>query len=90
MGRMTLPPLPSESTDDTRPRRDLLAYRAEWRQQARAVADAYRRWSDADSSDQRAGRFSAYVATLDQEHAAATSYAGARDDVERWLRHRGR
>lgn len=60
----------------------------EWRESARAVKDAYARWSKA-SGRERALRFAAYTATLDQEHKTASAYAEAVTDLERWL-HRSR
>jgi hypothetical protein len=63
---------------------DLLDDYVDWRESARAVADAYSRWSIA-SGRERALRFAAYTATLDQEQKTAAEYAGAVSDVERWL-----
>ena len=63
---------------------DLLDHYVDWRKSARAVADAYARWSFA-SGPERAPRFAAYTATLDQEDKTATAYAEAVTDVERWL-----
>jgi hypothetical protein len=45
---------------------DLLDGYVDWRASARAVADAYARWSLAFGPE-RALRFAAYTATLDQE-----------------------
>ena len=56
---------------------------AEWRESASDVADAYARWSSSLPIDE-AQRFSAYISALDQEEAAAISYAGAVSDVESW------
>jgi hypothetical protein len=63
---------------------DLLEGYVDWRERARAVADAYGRWSFA-SRPERALRFAAYNATLDQEQKTASAYAAAVTDVERWL-----
>ncbi|HEY8624577.1 MAG TPA: hypothetical protein VIL82_01100 [Solirubrobacteraceae bacterium] len=63
---------------------DLLDGYVDWRASARAVADAYTRWSFA-SGPERALRFAAYTATLDQEQKTASAYAEAVTDVERWL-----
>lgn len=64
----------------------------DWREGARAVADAYARWSCA-SGPERTLRFAAYNATLDQEQKTAAAYAEAVTDVERWVQrsasHRG-
>jgi hypothetical protein len=76
---------------------DLLDGYVDWRESARAAADAYAyayaRWSFA-SGPERALRFAAYTATLDQEQKTASAYAAAVTDVERWLQrsdaHRGR
>ena len=71
---------------------DLLGGYVDWRESARAVADAYGRWSFA-SGRERALRFAAYTATLDQEQKTAAAYAEAVTDLERWLQrsdsHRG-
>jgi hypothetical protein len=63
---------------------DLLDDYVDWRESARAVADAYARWSFT-SRGERALRFAAYIATLDQEQKTASAYAEAVTDVERWL-----
>jgi hypothetical protein len=65
---------------------DLLDGYVDWRETARAVADAYARWSFA-SEPEHALRFAAYTATLDQEQKTASAYAAAVTDVERWLQH---
>ena len=67
---------------------DLLSGYIDWRESARAVADAYARWSFAPGPE-RALRFAAYAATLDQEQKTASAYAEAVTDVKRWL-HRSR
>jgi hypothetical protein len=56
----------------------------DWRESARAVADAYARLSVASGPD-RALWFAAYTAALDQEQNTAAAYAEAVTDVERWL-----
>lgn len=68
---------------------DLLDGYVDWRESARAVADAYDRWSFASGAE-RAVRFAAYTATLDQEQKTAAAYAETVTDVERWLQRRSR
>jgi hypothetical protein len=72
---------------------DLVDGYVDWRESARAVADAYVRWSFAARAE-RSLRFAAYTATLDQEQKAAAAYAEAVTDVAGWLQrsesHRGR
>jgi hypothetical protein len=63
----------------------MLAYRAEWRAEAAAVADAYRRWADAAPNSERVRLYSAYAVALDREHAAAERYAQAAARVQRSL-----
>jgi hypothetical protein len=46
----------------------------EWREYAAGVADAYTRWLEAPAEEE-AHCYSAYLARLDQEESAATSYA---------------
>jgi hypothetical protein len=71
---------------------DLLDGYVDWRESARAVADAYARWSFASGAE-RALRFAAHTAALDREQKTAAAYADAVTDVERRLRrshsHRG-
>jgi hypothetical protein len=55
---------------------------ADWREREDAVADAYGQWSAA-SADEEAVRFSAYVAALDQEAAAAGVYARSIQELGR-------
>jgi hypothetical protein len=64
---------------------DLVDRYVHWRESARAVADAYARWSVARGRE-RALRFAAYTATLDREQKAAEEYAEDVRGVERWLR----
>ena len=64
---------------------DLLDDYVDWRESARAVTDAYSRWSSA-SGRERGLLFAAYTATLDREQKTAAAYAEAVTDVERWLR----
>jgi hypothetical protein len=66
-------------------RRRLLDSYLDWRQEAASVAQAYSRWVAAQGAE-GGPRFSAYVAALDREEAAATAYAGVLTDGERWLR----
>jgi hypothetical protein len=63
---------------------DVVDHYVDWRGSARAVEDAYARWSFA-SGPERILRFAAYTATLDQEQKTAAAYAEAVTDVERWL-----
>ena len=63
---------------------DLLDRYVDWRENARAVAAAYRRWSSAPEPE-RAIRFAAYTATLDQEQQTAEAYAETVTYIERWL-----
>jgi hypothetical protein len=63
---------------------DLLDGYVDWRESARAVAEAYARWSFA-CRPERAVRFAAYTATLDQEQKTAAAYAETVTGVERWL-----
>ena len=65
---------------------DLVDAYVDWRESARAVTDAYDRWSFA-SGRERASRFAAYAATLDQEQKTATAYADAVGELERCLPH---
>jgi hypothetical protein len=58
------------------------AYRAEWRADAAAVADAYRRWADAPRNSERVRLFSAYAVAFDRERAAAERYARAVVDAQ--------
>ena len=44
----------------------------DWRESAAAVAETYARWSCA-AGPERALRFAAYTATLDQEHQTAAA-----------------
>ena len=67
---------------------DLLDGYLDWRESARAVAEAYARWSVA-SGPERAVRFAVYTATLDQEQRTAAAYAATVTDVQRWLEREG-
>jgi hypothetical protein len=64
---------------------EMLACYIAWREDAAAVKDAYRGWSDAPA-DQEAWRFSVYLAAIEQEESADASYAEVVGHVERWLR----
>lgn len=55
-----------------------------WRESASAAGDAYARWSSAPRYE-RALRFAAYRATLDQEQKTADAYAQAVTDIQRRL-----
>jgi hypothetical protein len=74
----------TSSWPEAMPLDDLLDGYVDWRESARAVADAYARWSFA-SGPERALRFAAYIATLDQEQHTAAAYAETVTDLERWL-----
>ena len=63
---------------------EMLDRHAEWREDAAAVAEAYHRWSGATARDE-AWRFSVYMAALEQEDSAATSYAAVVAELDRWL-----
>lgn len=63
---------------------EMFASYVDWREDADAVSDAYTRWSDAPRGE-RAWRFSAYLAALEQEQSAAKTYALAITDVVRSL-----
>jgi hypothetical protein len=63
---------------------DLLDDYVDWRESARAVADAYARWSIASGAE-GALRFATYIAALDREQKTAAAYAEAVTDVDRWL-----
>ena len=54
----------------------------DWRENAGAVRDAYRRWCTAPL-DRQAETHMAYVAALDQEESAASRYALAVAELER-------
>jgi hypothetical protein len=54
--------------------------RAEWREDATAVKEAYALWSAA-ATDEKAARFDAYVVALDQEEFAAEAYGAYADAV---------
>jgi hypothetical protein len=51
----------------------LIDHYVSWREECAAVASSYENWNRAESGD-RALAFSAYVAALDREELAATSY----------------
>jgi hypothetical protein len=61
---------------------ELQAYYIDWRHEAAAVGQAYRRWSEARPAD-APWRFSAYLAALDREESAAVTYAQVLAEVER-------
>ena len=67
---------------------EMVACYAEWRGCAGAVANAYRRWSESLPSEGDR-LYSAYIASLEQEQAAAATYELAVADVKDWLE-RGR
>ena len=63
---------------------DVLASYIEWRRGADLVASAYRQWADARVGEREA-RFWVYTAALDQEEAAANTYARSFARLEGWL-----
>ena len=63
---------------------EILIYYIDWRHDAAAAADAYRRWSTAPA-DEAVLRFSAYMAALEQEEFSATAYAIVAREAERAL-----
>jgi hypothetical protein len=63
---------------------EMLSQYIAWRRRAGAVADAYQHWSGSPA-DEKASRFSAYLAALDLEEASAKSYAVVVADVGRFL-----
>jgi hypothetical protein len=67
---------------------EALATYIDWRDDERAVADAYGRWSNASGAEKNL-RFTAYNAALDQEEAAARVYAESIRELERWLPQHG-
>lgn len=60
---------------------EMLAYYIDWRQDARAAAEAYGAWSCASSEDEER-RFCAYMAALDQEESSASIYAAVVKEVQ--------
>jgi hypothetical protein len=63
---------------------EMVACYAEWRGCARAVANAYWRWSESPPTE-KDRLYSAYTASLEQEQAAAATYELAVVEVEGWL-----
>jgi hypothetical protein len=61
----------------------VLAY-AEWRHASAAVRDAYRQWKSAARADYACAH-AAYLAAVDQEQAAANTYADLIGRVTRLL-----
>jgi hypothetical protein len=64
---------------------EMLDRYVEWREDAAAVADTYRRWSVAPANEE-AMWFSAYMAALEMEEFTAASYAEAIRVLSRSLR----
>lgn len=64
---------------------EMLDRYVEWREDADAVRAAYGGWSGAPARE-KAWRFSVYMAALEQEESAATSYASVVGELDRWLR----
>ena len=56
----------------------------EWREDAADVGAAYEDWSGAPALE-KAWRFSAYMAALEQEESAAETYAAVIAELDRWL-----
>ncbi len=63
---------------------EMLAYYIDWRNDATAVADAYRIWQRGPAA-QEAAHFAAYMVALDNEEAAATRYAMVVRNLDRAL-----
>jgi hypothetical protein len=61
---------------------EILASYMGWRNDAAAVADAYRVWQRAPAA-QKAAHFAAYMVALDNEEAAATRYAMVVKNLDR-------
>jgi hypothetical protein len=60
----------------------LIGHYVSWREECAAVASSYENWICAESGDE-ALAFSAYVAALDREELAATSYRRLIAEIER-------
>jgi hypothetical protein len=60
----------------------------EWRKEAAEAASAFRRWAEA-AAGEMARAFVGYHAAIDQEEAAASSYAHAAGELERAARRLG-
>ncbi len=65
---------------------EMLTHYIDWRRDAQAVRDAYRGWCEAPA-DERSCRFSAYMAALEREEAAAIMYAAVTRSLEWALGH---
>jgi hypothetical protein len=63
---------------------EMLASYMGWRNDAAAVADAYRVWQRAPAG-QEAAHFAAYMVALDNEEVAATRYAMVVKNLDRAL-----
>lgn len=63
---------------------EMLAAYVDWRETAALAQGAYRRWLHSPAGE-RELRFATFVAALDQEESAATSYAGIVGGVARLL-----
>jgi hypothetical protein len=59
---------------------EMLARYIDWRWDAAGVWDAYAAWVNAPASE-KSSRFAAYIAAVDQEQSAATSYASVVENV---------
>lgn len=60
----------------------MLSYYIDWRHEEAEVTQAYARWSTAPAGE-TALWFSAYIAALDQEEAAAVRYTIVAAEVQR-------
>lgn len=63
---------------------DVLARYVEWRESLDDADVAYRVWRESPSAEEPS-RFAAYTAALDEEEAAAASYAEAIAELLRWV-----
>jgi hypothetical protein len=77
-------PTPVDTDDVADLTDEMLDRYVEWREDAAAVADAYRRWSGA-AANEEAMWFSAYRASLEMEESTAESYAEAIGALSRLL-----
>jgi hypothetical protein len=63
---------------------EMLDRYVDWREDAIAVTECYRRWSGAPRGE-KAWRFCVYLAALEQEESAAKSYAAVVGELDRSL-----
>lgn len=83
--RMAAKGAPGATSPPRRLMEEIIDCYVDWRLEADAVASAYAAWGGAAVGD-NARCFTAYMAALDQEEAAARTYAAALAAGERWLR----